>query len=402
LIDTTIGEDCAGPAWFDESGELNRIQKPAFASAVHAVAAVKGSHTAATERQLRMRLRKLARISFVSTLKHVYRIGRSKVPVATEVAVEERRIVLMGIRSRSELSGLLARAIASLADGELSAQQSLADSVYRLLTCNSNTEIEHYLAQRGIEWSASTRDKQRADADEFDDEDREQRERIGEALKEKLLTSSATRAQDLSTDISPEGSNCEPAIRQPRSISLPPLREVDLVEITLGDWSAPDRAARLTRGPSVGLAPRTPAEVADDCEVGARGEELVYFAEVKRVADLGYPPRCVIWTSKTNPTADHDIHSITDDGGDLWLEVKSTTGRHGRFDWSRAEFERALQARARYVLCRVYEADSKRPTVVRIADPIGQLSLGKMRLDISNLSAEVAPLSAELSATAPE
>jgi len=262
--------------------------------------------------------------------------------------------------------------------------------------------MEDYLAQRGIEWSASKQGEQRTDVDEFDEEDLEQRVSIGDALKEELLIASATRARNLSANVSPEGSGREPAICQPRSISLPPLRDVDLVEITPGDWSAPDRAARLTRGPSAGLAPRTPAEVADDCEVGARGEELVYFAEVKRVAGLGYPPCRVIWTSKANPTADHDIRSISDDGGDLWLEVKSTTGRHGRFDWSRAEFERALQARARYVLCRVYEADSKRPTVVRIADPIGQLSLGRMRLDISNLSAEVAPLSAELSATAPE
>jgi hypothetical protein len=100
-----------------------------------------------------------------------------------------------------------------------------------------------------------------------------------------------------------------------------------------------------------------------------------------------------VWTSKSNPGADHDILSVAEDGGDLWLEVKSTTGRHGRFDWSRAEFELALRARERYVLCRVYEAHMVRPTVRRDRDPVGKMLAGVMRLDISSLAAEVAPLS---------
>lgn len=109
------------------------------------------------------------------------------------------------------------------------------------------------------------------------------------------------------------------------------------------------------------------------------------------MAALGLPASRVLWTSKSNPAADHDILSVAEDGGDLWLEVKSTTGRRGRFDWSRAEFELALKARGRYVLCRVYEADTRSAAVMRVADPIGQLLLGRMRLDISNLVAEVSP-----------
>jgi hypothetical protein len=73
--------------------------------------------------------------------------------------------------------------------------------------------------------------------------------------------------------------------------------------------------------------------------------------------------------------------------------VKSTTGRHGRFDWQRAEFELALRERDRYVLCRVYEADSINPTLRREQDPVGKMLAGRMRLDISSLAAEVAPLS---------
>ena len=87
---------------------------------------------------------------------------------------------------------------------------------------------------------------------------------------------------------------------------------------------------------------------------------------------------------------------MADDGGDLWLEVKSTTGLHGRFDWPRAEFELGLRARERYVLCRVYEVDSTTPTVRREFDPVAKLLAGAMRLDISTLAAEIAPLTASL------
>jgi len=66
----------------------------------------------------------------------------------------------------------------------------------------------------------------------------------------------------------------------------------------------------------------------------------------------------VVWTSASDLGADHDILSVADDGGHFWVEVKSTTGSHGRFDWPRSEFEPTLRARERYVLYRVCEADA--------------------------------------------
>ena len=116
------------------------------------------------------------------------------------------------------------------------------------------------------------------------------------------------------------------------------------------------------------------------------------MSELQRVTALGYPPSRVVWTSRESPAADHDILSVADDGGDLWLEVKGTRGRHGRFDWPRAEFDRARHERRRYVLCRVYEADTLSPAVRRIVDPVGELLDGQIRLDIATLTAEVPPL----------
>ena len=116
------------------------------------------------------------------------------------------------------------------------------------------------------------------------------------------------------------------------------------------------------------------------------------MSELQRVTGRGYPPNRVVWSSRENPAADHDILSVADDGGDLWLEVKGTRGCHGRFDWSRAEFDRARQERGRYVLCRVYEADTVSPAVRRIVDPVRKLLDGQIRLDIATLAAEVPPL----------
>jgi Domain of unknown function (DUF3883) len=90
--------------------------------------------------------------------------------------------------------------------------------------------------------------------------------------------------------------------------------------------------------------------------------------------------------------ADYDIRSVDEDGADLYIEVKSTRGRDGRFRWPRAEFQRAAHERDRYILCRVYEANSLTPTIRRIRDPIGRLLVGGMRLELDSLAAQVEPL----------
>ena len=66
------------------------------------------------------------------------------------------------------------------------------------------------------------------------------------------------------------------------------------------------------------------------------------------------PPNFVeLSIADTDPGADHDILSVDDDGEDLWIEVKATTGRDGRFRWPKAEFEKAVEKRDRYILWRV-------------------------------------------------
>ncbi|MER8470289.1 MULTISPECIES: DUF3883 domain-containing protein [unclassified Mesorhizobium] len=120
-----------------------------------------------------------------------------------------------------------------------------------------------------------------------------------------------------------------------------------------------------------------------DQKVGARGEEIVYRAELERVRLLGHgePEKHVIWVSRTHPGADHDIRSIDKEGKPLWLEVKSTMGVDGRFEWPQREFEKALRERDRYILWRVYEAHTTHPIAKPFANPAGLLERCMLRVD---------------------
>ena len=110
--------------------------------------------------------------------------------------------------------------------------------------------------------------------------------------------------------------------------------------------------------------------------------------------DMGHaePERLVIWTSRTEPGADHDIRSIDENGLTRWIEVKSTTGVDGRFDWPSKEFEKALRERDRYELWRVYRATDRSPVAKCFRNParmIGTrqiaLELGMLRVNIEDL-----------------
>ena len=107
--------------------------------------------------------------------------------------------------------------------------------------------------------------------------------------------------------------------------------------------------------------PPTPGEVERLAQLGQRGEALVYRMEIERVRAMGHtnPEQFVDWISQREPGADHDIRSIDENGLPRFIEVKSTTGIDGRFEWPRKEFERALRERDRYELWRVYGSPRK-------------------------------------------
>lgn len=144
-------------------------------------------------------------------------------------------------------------------------------------------------------------------------------------------------------------------------------------------------------GGGSGWAPRTPWELDRDAKLGARGEELVYRQELERLRQRGHerPEELVIWTSRNDPGADHDIRSIDEDGRVRWLEVKSTTGLDGRFEWSRKEFEKAMREGACYELWRVYQVGSASPTAKCFPNPAELLGRSRLILELGTLRASI-------------
>jgi hypothetical protein len=192
----------------------------------------------------------------------------------------------------------------------------------------------------------------------------------------------------------------EPNSRENRStsFSFPEISEVKIefadapggaIEVAFGDESVVDRGRRPWIPPSI-------QDVERDREVGRRGEELAFRHELDRVRALGKPApeSLVIWTSELDPGADHDIRTIDENGRTRWIEVKSTTGTDGIFEWSKNEFQKALRAGRRYELWRVYKADSKHPIIIRYPNPIKLLGRKLMKLDISKFRAKVGSLGA--------
>jgi hypothetical protein len=391
-LDVKVGDEHKGPVWFREPYELAQLHRYSFAAAISAIAAAcDGSqHIAAS--QLHSRLGEIHGVRFVRSIETTYELSDSEVNVPSDFVLHDGSILLVPVRSRSELHGRIARCIASLVGTTASTQHTLSDSIYRLLTCETTEEINRYLEQRGI--TVSLREPGEEEDLEPDPDESDSTEDVGGAVSDGLLQAILTERRPADPTpvirkVAPAEDNSDASTEL---VPLPALDQVHLRELDSGLLPSPRERSTERFWSGGGGRLRTPLEQQRDQEIGDRAEELVYLSELQRVTALGYPPSRVVWTSRENAAADHDVLSVADDGGDLWLEVKGTRGCHGRFDWSRAEFDRARQERGRYVLCRVYEADTISPAVRRIVDPVGKLLDGQIRLDIATLAAEVPPL----------
>jgi hypothetical protein len=385
-VRVALGEEQTAPTWLRARDILDRLHRRTFASAVHAVARATTPGTAASEAQIAVTLRQVTKVTVVSDMTTTYRVGGYKTAVDSDVAIDSHRIVLRIPRSKLELYRRLAQAVSAIAETVPTAQASLADSVYFLLAAESPVEQQRYLAERGIVWRPRARRREEAGPG---NEEEDAREGIAETLTARLLGGKG--GEPTSPEPGSDGDRGEgkPTPRQP----LPPIGAVTLQEADESDWQPSERERGGGGGGGGNWQPRSAEQQEADRALGLRGEELVYREEVKRVRALGFPKSRVVWVSKSKLGANHDILSVDSNGGDLWIEVKATSGRHGHFDWPRAEFELALGARKRYVLYRVYEADTTAATFRALVDPIGAILAGKIKLDVSGLGAEMAPVS---------
>ncbi len=214
------------------------------------------------------------------------------------------------------------------------------------------------------------------------------------------LTKEQANDSENSEEEQPPPSNKQEPGQQPKddppqssARQLPPIDEVSVQSLaTGGSLSVKGSPTGAGGGGSGSWSPPTPEQEAWERSIGHRGEEIIYRRERARVNALGGDESKVVWVSQDNPGSDFDISSIDDNGKKLWIEVKSTSGTDGRFRWSKAEFDKARQLRGQYILYRVYEADTRAPSVKEFRDPVGLLLSDAMRLNVSSLNAEVEAL----------
>lgn len=367
---------------------LSRLHDPNFASALAALAGVLcDPEPSRTAGRLAAQLARITRIRTVDGIRNRYHVAGHDVTVSVPWDLSDGQLTINQIASVRELRRSAASAVASIVDPRRG-EQRLGDPVYFLLRCRSAAEMERELAWRKIPWkplpAPGTDDAVEAEA--YDEESGSVTDALAETLRRSILRPSPRPG---TSTASPGQTRAAAPVPTPRA----PLPDLGLVRPRVVHGAPPP----LRREPSSGgrggyggtWAPRSPQESEDDRVVGRRGEEIVLALERQRVEQRGLDPARVTWTADSAPASDHDIKSVDDDGGDLWIEVKSTTGRDGQFTWPAAEFRLAVRTRSRYVLYRVYEADTTAPSCRMIRDPVGSFDAGELRLDLDSLKGDV-------------
>ncbi|WP_160161206.1 DUF3883 domain-containing protein [Actinomadura sp. K4S16] len=364
---------------------LARLHDPNFASAVAALAsAVSGPDQSRTVGRLTARLARITQITLVNGIQRKYRVGGHALTVAVDYNVDDNQIVLDQVASSHEQRRLVANAVAGLADSGPLGERLLGDAVYFLLRCRSAREMQRELERRKVNWRPRTPGTEYAE--DADDEDLAS---LSDALSQHVVREAMSKPLPDNS-----GSQKPPTLPAARALR-PPLPDLGRVQALPAERTATPshkRQATAGSGGSGAWTPRSYQESEDDREVGRRGEEIVLAIERERVRQLGFSPDRVRWVADANPGSDHDIVSVDDDGAELWVEVKSTTSRQGQFVWPAAEFQLAVRARQRYVLYRVYEANTTTPSWRCIRDPIGLFDAGELHLDLNRLTGDVGPL----------
>lgn len=348
------------------------------------------------QREVMDRLAAIDRIRFVTGIDRRYTVAGHSVAITTEAAAVDGGIALQPTRTKFEFEQNLTYALAELLGAtQVTDARRLSVALLPLLMCETSADMSAYLERQGLQppvWAETPMPIVEPNADTDQEPSPQQ------AVIQSLLTEMFEQAQAAGPDDVPP-----PQASPPPAPPAPPAPPPPRPQFTLPDLAAVEASIEPASDHAVAARPRPqgggwstggggwrPPEAYDidrDQKVGSRGEEIVYLAELERVRALGFerPEEHVVWVSRTQPGADHDIRSIDAEGKPLWLEVKSTMGVDGRFDWSQREFEKALRERERYILWRVYEAHTTRPISKAFKNPARLLERSRLRVELSGL-----------------
>ncbi|QYA04530.1 DUF3883 domain-containing protein [Rhizobium sp. B21/90] len=351
----------------------------------------------ASRSEIAERLAAITEIAFFQSMGRRYSVGGASVLVPAQVAVSKQRLDFVAPKTKGGFQLLLAEALAEIAGAtSVGTMRSLANAFLPLVLAGTLEELTDYLDRMGIprgrEWELENEDNSDLEEEDGDDDAEE----------------IALRQVFDNLDTAGEGSGSEPAPVEPAPplspppqvptpppvpppFKLPDIDEVDLAVRPANGSRVEQQQSSRGGGSSGTWLPPTLAEVERAGLLGRRGEELIYRMELKKVREFGFdePERYVIWTSRDEPGADHDIRSIDAEGRPRWLEVKATTGIDGRFDWPRKEFEKAFRERDRYELWRVYRVADKAPIAKCFSNPAKMLGTRQILLELGLLRAKI-------------
>ena len=334
------------------------------------------------------KLPRVEAIEFVDTISQEYQLAGMSVTVQASHLWESTTLYVALPQSRAAFRDAVSYALAEAATGSSGIARMLVSAIYRLLECNSTEEIADFLAHRGIPWQMEF-STEAWETDWNEEHSQPDDELITERISDSLASSLERRARRDGTDTPRTSDPPRTSKSKPRNRTLPQISEVMAKEITpVGTHISSGVGGTGGGGGGGGWTARDPEW---DRLLGERGEEIVYLRELERIRDAGCesPEALVTWVSRDEPTADHDIRSVTEDGSTLWIEVKSTSGSDGTFDWPESEVARAMAEREHYVLCRVYRVDTKKPLIKRFADPLSMIESGQIRLGLGSVRAQV-------------
>jgi len=380
---------------------LRKIQRELFMKASYELAA--GQRRAAGFHPIRYRdfqrvMGDIKAIEFYESISKRYEVDGVRVSIPVEVAISDRKIGLAKPRAKLDCFQLIAQAVAELVGAQDVAQMRTLSAAFLPLFLYPNPDELHvYLERMGVDSRIWEEDGDLVESEE--DLEGRKEEILRQVFDNLIVVNDAEpevgrrsiRMPDASTATSPK--EIARSYRQSAEFNLPDIDAVTLSLADLNDRPVHPRGAQRNGSGDTRRewAPRDAVAVERDQVVGSRGEELVYRMELERIRSMGHerPEEFVTWTSRYDPGADHDIKSIGSDGKTCWIEVKSTTGKDGRFEWSRKEFEKAVREGAAYQLWRVYDAASVSPVAKCFVNPAGLIGESKMILELGSLRASI-------------
>jgi hypothetical protein len=405
--------DRAPPLWFRDEHRvrlIERLRHPLFAKALVALGRVEARRgipmKLPLESGVKSRLDRIETVAFAQDIRRTFQVGDAEITISVEEAVADNQFVVVSATSLYDLNNLLAYALAELLGAiRIEEKRALALAILPLLQCRNTDEMSTLLRRQGVAgWNVAPAEGEPSSSSEPSIDAADVVEGVVRQITVglEIANSSGSGAGSLPANQPTSGVASENGADSiDDDEPLPSIEDVKLTVTGLdGSWSPPQPNAQ-TGTRTRAWQPRSARQMERDSEVGHRGEELVYRHELERLSRAGYarPEEVVIWTSASDPGADHDIRSVAGDGKPLWIEVKSTTGQDGLFEWPKNEFQKALREGDHYELWRVYEATSERPIAKRFPDPVNLVREGKLRLDLATLRAVIQPLGARTEAS---